>query len=99
MILSTRKIRFNRLDRMDDLEEGRVEAQGVPLGKYTYVSCWTEDDEESRVSIIAKRMEISANNATKIKRRLLDQGLIRETGRGRVAIDVPLLKEYLINKS
>lgn len=29
MILSTRKIRFNRLDRMDDLEEGRVEAQGV----------------------------------------------------------------------
>ena len=47
MILSTRKIRFNRLDRMDDLEEGRVEAQGIPLGKYTYVSCWTEDEEES----------------------------------------------------
>lgn len=47
MILSTKKIRFNRLDRMDDLEEGRVEAQGIPLGKYTYVSCWTEDDEES----------------------------------------------------
>lgn len=47
MILSTRKIRFNRLDRMDDLEEGRVEAQGVPLGKYTYVSCWTEEEEES----------------------------------------------------
>lgn len=47
MILSTRKIRFNRLDRMDDLEEGRVEAQGVPLGKYTYVSCWTEEQEES----------------------------------------------------
>lgn len=47
MILSTKKIRFNRLDRMDDLEEGRVEAQGIPLGKYTYVSCWTEDNEES----------------------------------------------------
>lgn len=47
MILSTKKIRFNRLDRVDDLEEGRVEAQGVPLGKYTYVSCWTEDKEES----------------------------------------------------
>ncbi len=47
MILSTKKIRFNRLDRMDDLEEGCVEAQRIPLGKYTYVSCWTEDDEES----------------------------------------------------
>ena len=32
---------------MDDLEEGRVEAQGVPMGKYTYVSCWTEENEES----------------------------------------------------
>lgn len=32
---------------MDDLEEGRVEAQGIPVGKYTYVSCWTEDEEES----------------------------------------------------
>lgn len=32
---------------MDDLEEGRVEAQGTQAGKYTYVSCWTEDAEES----------------------------------------------------
>jgi len=47
LILQTKKIRFNRLDRMDDLEEGRVEALGIPLGKYTYVSCWTEDEEES----------------------------------------------------
>ena len=47
MILSTKKIRFNRLDRVDDLEEGRIEVQDVPLGKYTYVSCWTEDKEES----------------------------------------------------
>ena len=47
LILKSKKIRFNRLDRMDDLEEGRVEAQGIPVAKYTYVSCWTEDDEES----------------------------------------------------
>lgn len=45
LILQSKKIRFNRLDRMDDLEEGRVEAQGTKVGKYTYVSCWTEDDE------------------------------------------------------
>ena len=47
LILQSKKIRFNRLDRMDDLEEGRVEAQGIPVGKYSYVSCWTEDEEES----------------------------------------------------
>lgn len=32
---------------MDDKEEGRIEAQGVPLGKYTYVSCWTEENKEN----------------------------------------------------
>ena len=45
LILQSKKIRFNRLDRMDDLEEGRVEAQDTKVGKYTYVSCWTEDEE------------------------------------------------------
>lgn len=45
LILQSKKIRFNRLDRMDDLEEGRVEAQDTKVGKYTYVSCWTEEEE------------------------------------------------------
>ncbi len=46
MILSTRTIKFNRLDEVDDMEES-VESKNVWLGKYTFVSCWTEDKEES----------------------------------------------------
>ena len=46
MILSSRSIKFNRLDMVDDMEES-VESQNVWLGKYAFVSCWTEDKEES----------------------------------------------------
>ena len=47
MILSTRKLKFSRLDCVDDLEEGEIESDGLRLGKYVYVSCWTENEEES----------------------------------------------------
>ena len=47
LILQSKKIRFNRLDRMDDKEEAQIDAQGIPVGKYTYVSCWTEENKES----------------------------------------------------
>lgn len=47
MILSTRKLKFNRLDRVDDLEEGGIQSDGVRLGQYVFVSCWTENAEES----------------------------------------------------
>lgn len=47
LILSNKTIRFNRLDNVDDLEEGRLESKGISLSKYTFVSCWTENSEES----------------------------------------------------
>ena len=47
LILKNRTIRFNRLDRVDDLEEGRAECSGIKLGQYIFVSCWTEEAEES----------------------------------------------------
>jgi hypothetical protein len=45
LILSSRKIRFNRLDKVDDLNE----IDGLPrrFGTYVYISCWTDDIEES----------------------------------------------------
>lgn len=46
MILSSRSIKFSRLDRVDDLEECVV-CQNVRLGQYVFVSCWTEEREES----------------------------------------------------
>lgn len=47
LILKNRTIRFNRLDRVDDLEEGFTESAGLKPGLYTFVSCWTENPEES----------------------------------------------------
>lgn len=47
MILSTKSLKFNRLDCVDDLEEGNIQSDGVKLGNYVFVSCWTENAEES----------------------------------------------------
>ena len=46
LILESKKIRFNRLDNVDDLEEAETSDLGN-LGRYCFVSCWTEDKEES----------------------------------------------------
>ena len=34
LILKNKTIRFNRLDKVDDLEEGNVESLGVKFSKY-----------------------------------------------------------------
>ena len=46
-ILKNRTIRFNRLDKVDDVEEGNAESLGVKFCKYVFVSCWTEVEEEN----------------------------------------------------
>lgn len=46
MILKTRSIKFSRLDRVDDMEE-LAESKNIRLGQYMFVSCWTENSEES----------------------------------------------------
>lgn len=46
LILRHRKIRFNRLDNVDDLSEAQYYGD-YKLGKFLYVSCWTRSEEES----------------------------------------------------
>lgn len=46
MIMSSQSIKFNRLDKVDDFEE-RTESKNVKLWQYIFVSCWTENAEES----------------------------------------------------
>lgn len=47
LILKNKTIRFSRLDCVDDVEESTVYEDMVPMGKYTFVSCWTDNEEES----------------------------------------------------
>ena len=46
LILKNRSIRFNSLDRMDDLQE--KESKDVKnIGQFVYVSAWTSEEKES----------------------------------------------------
>jgi len=45
-ILENRTIRFNRLDRVDDMKESEVYGK-YKLGKFLFVSCWTNSNKES----------------------------------------------------
>lgn len=47
LILKKKSIRFNRLDYLNDLEEGEISSNGVQLGSFGFVSCWTESSAES----------------------------------------------------
>lgn len=46
LILSSRKIRFSRLDRLDDALEGPM-IDGIHFNKYFFVSCWTSQSAEN----------------------------------------------------
>ena len=49
LILKYNKIRFNRLDKVDDMEES-IYGSGptqTKLGMYTFVSCWTKSEKEN----------------------------------------------------
>lgn len=46
LILKNKTIRFNNLMYVDDIEEAKTADMGN-FGRYIYLSCWTEDSEES----------------------------------------------------
>jgi len=46
LILASGKLRFNRLDRVDDMREAQRHS-GIDFGKYFFVSCRTHDPNES----------------------------------------------------
>ena len=51
LILKNRTIRFNRLDNVDDLEEGKAESLGIKFCKYIFVSCWTKKRRRKHSSL------------------------------------------------
>lgn len=46
LILKTRKLRFSRLDGVDDVQEAQRHAE-IDFGKFFFVSCWTQQAKES----------------------------------------------------
>lgn len=49
LILKNKKIRFSRLDNVDDMEESMYGSGSMQskLGRYTFVSCWTKSATEN----------------------------------------------------
>jgi len=45
LILESGKIRFNRLDKVDDVRESQA-VSGIQFGRYFFVSCWTKSAKE-----------------------------------------------------
>lgn len=48
-ILKNKTIRFNRLDKVDDIDEGELlyGECNIKLGQYAFVSCWTKEEQEN----------------------------------------------------
>lgn len=46
LILSSKRIRFTRVDQVDDVREAQTHL-GIEFGKYFFVSCWTLNQVES----------------------------------------------------
>lgn len=46
LILKTQRMRFTRMDCLDDIQEAQRVA-GFDFGKYVLVSCWTQEEQES----------------------------------------------------
>ena len=60
-----------------------------------YLQAMTEDEGPSVTSDIAQRMGIGMTNASNLRRRLIDRGIIKSMRMGLVAFDMPILEAYL----
>jgi hypothetical protein len=60
-----------------------------------FLAAMSQDQDESRTAEVAERMGVSVDYAQKYRRRLIDAGVIRTSGRGKVSFAVPYLGDYL----
>ena len=60
-----------------------------------YLQAMAEDEGPSQTSDIAQRMGIGMTNASNLRRRLIDRGIIKSLRMGFVAFDMPILESYL----
>ena len=60
-----------------------------------YVIQMSKHKLKCKTSEIAKAMGISTNNGMQLRRRLIERNVIRDDGRGYVAFEIPMFREYL----
>jgi hypothetical protein len=64
-----------------------------------FLRAMAQDNQVSRISDITTRLGITPANAGYHRRRLIELGIISATGRGKVAMNIPLLHDWLRNQA
>lgn len=64
-------------------------------GDVRFLAAMLDDDGSSRLSDIAERMGVSGNYAAQYRRRLIERGVIGPRGRGKVAFELPGMRDFL----
>jgi len=95
----------------DDADQGILQAQKdmesrifeVTLRELSaqdkrFLVAMTQDEDISRIGDIVKRLGISHSNAGQYRRRLITQGIIGERGWGEIGFDLPMFREFLIER-
>lgn len=67
-------------------------------GDLRFLRAMLPDEHESRLSDIARRMGVTSSYASQYRRRLLEEGVIGERGRGVVGFDIPAFREFLAER-
>lgn len=75
-----------------------VTYQELSEGDLTFVNAMLQDDGPSRVSDIRNRMDKSTGYVAQYRRRLLEEGVIGERGRGVVDFELPGWREFAREK-
>ena len=60
-----------------------------------FLAALAAEGDSAATARIAERMEVTVDYAQKYRKRLIDEGIIESAGRGRVAMAVPYLGDYL----
>jgi len=85
------------IDTREDMESMILEATLHNLSDVDrrFLMAMAEDDGESRIGDIARRMSVSSQYAGTYRHRLIEQGVIAPAGRGKLVFATPMLKELL----
>lgn len=68
----------------------------LSMSDIKFLKAMLEDETDSQISDISKRLGWSSSQVAQYRRRLIEAGLIGERRRGVVGFDLPFFREYLI---
>jgi len=87
-------------DAQEDMESMIFESSVIELSDadISFLISMLEDEKESRMADIVKRLNVSSSYASHYKRRLIERGIISETGRGKVEFNMPVFRDLLAKR-